>query len=82
MMLGALYCIPLGYRKCAVLISYHAKTERFGCVLASIDGFGSNHLFHKRLQNGIIFNLVILYAFINWNSPVKECFHELSYSKT
>lgn len=81
-MLGALYCIPLGYRKCAVLISYHAKTERFGCVLASIDDFGSNHLFHKRLQNGIIFNLVILYAFINWNSPVKKCFHELSYSKT
>ena len=54
-MLGALYCIPLGYRKCAVLISYHAKTERFGCVLASIDDFGSNHLFHKRLQNGILF---------------------------
>ena len=58
-MLGALYCIQLGYRKYAVLISYHVKTERFGCGLESIDDFGSNHLFFKRLQNGIIFNLVI-----------------------
>lgn len=81
-MLGTLYCVQLGYRKCAVLISYHVKAEKFGCGLASIDDFGSNHLFHKRLKNGIIFNLVISCAFINWNSPVKECFHKLSYSKT
>jgi len=58
-MLGALYCIQLGYRKCEVLISYHVKTERFGCGLESTDDFGSNHLSYKRLQNGIIFNLVI-----------------------